>query len=326
MPGWLSLIPAFLWQVLQEHEPLLGYDLYGEFLVAGAGRVDEEGEELPGHGKEGRYQQLLHRLPPTTRDLLAHLLRHLRLVAAHSEDNRMTAENLAATIGVNLLRRSESVAGTVSCVCPFRIYLERPLSHSLCHTHECGRCHYTAAGERATDRHGPDCALPPPLPPAHRGRGTTAASKTRPRAASPIGAERGADDSHHPLPLLLLDGRDWPAGRGVGPRGGRRRGRGTGRAWAAAITTIPKAPTSQAPRPTCRRHRRGDASVGPPKAASLAAADFLQRVGCVLHLFFLLICRCGRQATGQHRARQPGTRGRRRKCQQLSKMSVPWQQ
>ena len=61
--------------------------------------------------KEGRYRGLVLQLRPTSRELLGHLLRHLRRVVARSEENKMTAENLAVTVGLNLLRKSESVAG-----------------------------------------------------------------------------------------------------------------------------------------------------------------------------------------------------------------------
>lgn len=142
---------SFLLQVLQEHEPLLGYHSYADFVSVGAGSpgrlnedeivLEEEGEEggprrsqiselsnsctsssssgssscrLSGgnsSSKEGRYRDLVLQLRPTSRELLGHLLRHLRMVAARSEENKMTAENLAVTIGLNLLRKSESVAG-----------------------------------------------------------------------------------------------------------------------------------------------------------------------------------------------------------------------
>jgi hypothetical protein len=36
-------------------------------------------------------------------------------VASHSAVNKMTAENLASTIGVNLLRKSEAIEGTWPC-------------------------------------------------------------------------------------------------------------------------------------------------------------------------------------------------------------------
>lgn len=61
--------------------------------------------------KEGRYRGLVLQLRPMSRELLGHLLRHLRRVVARSEENKMTAENLAVTVGLNLLRKSESVAG-----------------------------------------------------------------------------------------------------------------------------------------------------------------------------------------------------------------------
>ncbi len=142
---------SFLIQVLQEHEPLLGYHSYADFVSVGAGApatrldedeivLEEEGEEggsrrsrssdlsdscmssgtigsssnrLIGSSssKEGRYRELVLQLRPTSRELLGHLLRHLRMVVARSEENKMTAENLAVTVGLNLLRKSESVAG-----------------------------------------------------------------------------------------------------------------------------------------------------------------------------------------------------------------------
>jgi len=153
---------SLLFQVLQEHEPLLGYHLYADFVSASAGpaaamldedKVVEEGEEeeeeegMEGRrrrgsnlsnsdasssgsssgssrssssgglisssssSKEGRYRVLVLQLRPTSRELLGHLLRHLRRVVARSEENKMTAENLAVTVGLNLLRKSESVAG-----------------------------------------------------------------------------------------------------------------------------------------------------------------------------------------------------------------------
>ena len=149
---------SILLQVLQEHEPLLGYHSYADFVSVGAGApatrldgdevvLEEEGEEggsrrrsrssdlsnscvssdsigsssihLSGGGssssssssKEGSYRELVLLLRPTSRELLGHLLRHLRMVVARSEENKMTAENLAVTVGLNLLRKSESVAG-----------------------------------------------------------------------------------------------------------------------------------------------------------------------------------------------------------------------
>lgn len=145
------VIAGAIKKVLQEHEPLLGYHSYADFVSVGAGSpgrlnedeivLEEEGEEggprrsqiselsnsctsssssgssscrLSGgnsSSKEGRYRDLVLQLRPTSRELLGHLLRHLRMVAARSEENKMTAENLAVTIGLNLLRKSESVAG-----------------------------------------------------------------------------------------------------------------------------------------------------------------------------------------------------------------------
>jgi len=66
---------------------------------------------LSSSSKEARYRGLVLQLRPASRELLGHLLRHLRRVVARSEENKMTAENLAVTVGLNLLRKSESVAG-----------------------------------------------------------------------------------------------------------------------------------------------------------------------------------------------------------------------
>jgi hypothetical protein len=114
------VIAGAIKKVLQEHEPLLSYDLYKDFMVVGGmteeeeegeGDDEEEGEGGKAKAKESHYRALVQRLPPVSRDLLGHVLRHLQQVVEKSEENRMTVENLAATIGVNLLRKSESVQG-----------------------------------------------------------------------------------------------------------------------------------------------------------------------------------------------------------------------
>ena len=117
------VIAGAIKKVLQEHEPLLSYDLYKDFMVVGGMTEEEEGdeeeeeeEEAAGgkaKAKETHYRALVQRLPPVSRDLLGHVLRHLQQVMEKSEENRMTVENLAATIGVNLLRKSESVQGEI---------------------------------------------------------------------------------------------------------------------------------------------------------------------------------------------------------------------
>ena len=59
-------------QVLQEHEPLLTYHLYDQFI-----EVEGKSEEAE---RETGYNHLIILLPPTNRDLLAFVIRHLRQV------------------------------------------------------------------------------------------------------------------------------------------------------------------------------------------------------------------------------------------------------
>lgn len=104
---------------MQEHEPLLSYRLYADFVAASfnptAGPLEgNEGDRAckeESGGKEGRYRALVQDLSPAPRDLLGHLMRHLVRVAERKEANRMTPENLAVTVGLHLLRKSESVTG-----------------------------------------------------------------------------------------------------------------------------------------------------------------------------------------------------------------------
>lgn len=59
--------------MLQEHEPLIPYALFEDFLAVPQGRtaVDE---------KARAYRRLLEMLPPVSRALLGHLLLHLKEV------------------------------------------------------------------------------------------------------------------------------------------------------------------------------------------------------------------------------------------------------
>jgi hypothetical protein len=59
-------------QVLQEHEPLLTYELYDKLMAVGA----KEGDSL----KDTEYRDILLTIPKVSRDLLTHLMQHLRKV------------------------------------------------------------------------------------------------------------------------------------------------------------------------------------------------------------------------------------------------------
>lgn len=60
--------------MLQEHEPLVPYALFEDFLaVPGRTGADE---------KARAYRQLLEMLPPASRALLGHLLLHLKQVSS----------------------------------------------------------------------------------------------------------------------------------------------------------------------------------------------------------------------------------------------------
>lgn len=61
--------------MLQEHEPLLTYDLYERFLGIGAGE-----EAAAAGSKDDDYRELLEHLPPVSRHLLAVLMAHLKKV------------------------------------------------------------------------------------------------------------------------------------------------------------------------------------------------------------------------------------------------------
>jgi len=69
----LDIVFSLIWQVLQEHEPLLTYHLYDEF-------IEVEGKSEPSE-KEPAYNKLITLLPPTNKDLLTFVIRHLRQVS-----------------------------------------------------------------------------------------------------------------------------------------------------------------------------------------------------------------------------------------------------
>lgn len=67
--------------MLQDHEPLLTYRLYEDFMLVGNASVG--GNIGDSSTKSVQYKELVDLLPPISRDLLYHVVLHLRKVGAH---------------------------------------------------------------------------------------------------------------------------------------------------------------------------------------------------------------------------------------------------
>ncbi|TGJ85307.1 hypothetical protein E0Z10_g3457 [Xylaria hypoxylon] len=93
-------------------EPVVPLDLYGLFREPLRGHTkqavgDTEGTQLLENFDEQeaveKYQELIKELPPLNRQLLLYILDLLAVFAAKSEENRMTAQNLAAIFQPGML-------------------------------------------------------------------------------------------------------------------------------------------------------------------------------------------------------------------------------
>lgn len=93
-------------------EPVVPLDLYGRFREPLRGHTkqavgDTEGTQLLENFNQQdaveRYQELIKELPPLNRQLLLYILDLLAVFAAKSDENRMTAQNLAAIFQPGML-------------------------------------------------------------------------------------------------------------------------------------------------------------------------------------------------------------------------------
>ncbi|EMR62307.1 putative rho-gtpase-activating protein [Eutypa lata UCREL1] len=93
-------------------EPVVPLDLYERFREPLRGHTkqavgDSEGTQLVDNFDEreaiAKYQQLIKELPPLNRQLLLYILDLLAVFAAKADENRMTAQNLAAIFQPGML-------------------------------------------------------------------------------------------------------------------------------------------------------------------------------------------------------------------------------
>jgi len=97
---WVHAVASTIKQYLRAlPNPLLTYDLYEAFLKAGDLKDNAE--------VQAELAKLVSKLPVPYRALLFEILLLSKDIEAHAEINKMTAENLAIVLGVNLLRYKE---------------------------------------------------------------------------------------------------------------------------------------------------------------------------------------------------------------------------
>ncbi|RMC13676.1 hypothetical protein DUI87_08753 [Hirundo rustica rustica] len=136
-------------------EPLMTYELHGEFIVPAKSGSPES--------RVNAVHFLVHKLPEKNKEMLEILVKHLANVSKHAKRNLMTVANLGVVFGPTLMRPQEETVAAIMDLKFQNIVVEILIENHEKYHHSTFTCQYESDDGVAIFKTLPDATFPEPI-------------------------------------------------------------------------------------------------------------------------------------------------------------------